>query len=308
MRDGPGQQARPPPLGKMAINGARALARRWAVATTSGARGQRLLPWAVVTTSGGKDRGTLAQEARKTINGVRAQRHLLLLGVVMTNGARGQPHLLPWDVITTNGARALLRVDAGRTNGAALQRQMDITRGRRKTRALICGVARAEEPNQRLRQMGNGGRGIGARQTVGGTTLNRLDNGGNPRLRRRLKRRARLNQATAAPTARGAWQVWAINPRHRPMLAAVGASARRPPGKLNPGGKHPVGSRLNQKRQGHAAARAIKPRRSPNGTSQAGARLSLPGKPREQAASGDRLNQLLAPTPAARVSLLAPGA
>src|SRR5579871_5803142 len=265
-KGGRGERARHPLLDKMAINGARRRVRRWAGATTNGARGQPFR---------------------------------LLRGVETTSGGKGQPHLRQWGVITTNGARAQPWVDVGRINGA---RPMAITQARQKIRALTCVAEHDEEPSQRLRQMDNGDKGIGARQTLAGTMLNRLVSGGNPPRPARFPHRpVRLNQATAAPTTRVAW---AIN---LPMLVAAGASARLRPGKPNPGasnlpGRRPVGNRLSRSQQVHAAPRAIKPRRSPNGTSRAGARLRLPGKPQGQAVSGARLNRPRASIPAALLS------
>jgi len=313
-KGGRGERARHPLLDKMAINGARRRVRQWAGATTSGARDQRLRQWAGATINGARGQETLAQEARRTIsgvrrlarrwaaamtNGARGQPYLLLRGVETTSGGKGQPHLRQWGVITTNGARAQPWVDVGRINGA---RPMAITQARQKIRALTCVAEHDEEPSQRLRQMDNGDKGIGARQTLAGTMLNRLVSGGNPPRPARFPHRpVRLNQATAAPTTRVAW---AIN---LPMLVAAGASARLRPGKPNPGasnlpGRRPVGNRLSRSQQVHAAPRAIKPRRSPNGTSRAGARLRLPGKPQGQAVSGARLNRPRASIPAALLS------
>src|SRR5579871_5561845 len=296
-KGGRGERARHPLLDKMAINGARRRVRQWAGATTSGARDQRLRQWAGATINGARGQETLAQEARRTISGVR--RLARRWAAAMTSGGKGQPHLRQWGVITTNGARAQPWVYVGRINGA---RPMAITQARQKIRALTCVAEHDEEPSQRLRQMDNGDKGIGARQTLAGTMLNRLVSGGNPPRPARFPHRpVRLNQATAAPTTRVAW---AIN---LPMLVAAGASARLRPGKPNPGasnlpGRRPVGNRLSRSQQVHAAPRAIKPRRSPNGTSRAGARLRLPGKPQGQAVSGARLNRPRASIPAALLS------
>lgn len=176
---------------------------------------------------------------------------------------------------------------------------MDITRARRMIKALICEAERVGGPSQPRKPMGNGARGIGARQMVDGAMLNRLVSGGN-RLLRRLQRHVPLNQAIVAPTTR---EVWAIN---RLMLAVVGVSAKRQPVKPNHAGKRPVGRQLSPRRLVHAAARVTRRQRRPSGTSQP--RASLPGKPPGQPVSGGSLNRLLDLTPAAQSSQQAPEA
>jgi hypothetical protein len=324
-KDGRGPRARHPLPDKTAISGVRARARRWVVATISGARCQRLPLWGAITisgararlradavrTSGARGQETRAQEARRTTNGARARARRWV--VAMTSGARGQPLLLLRGVdkisgargqslpqqgaITISGARAQRWAGAGKISGA---RPMDITRARPRqmTRALTCAAARAGEPSQPLRPMDNGDRAIGARQVVAGTMPNRLGSGGNP-LPRRRQRLVRLNQAIVAPTPRVAWVV------NRRMLAAVGVSAKRQPGKPNHVGKHRVGRQLNPRQPAHAAARAIRPR-LPSGTSQP--RASHPGKLPGLLVSGASLNRLRVRTPAAPSSQRAPEA
>ncbi len=183
-----------------------------------------------------------------------------------------------------------------------------MTRDRWKIRAMISAPRHAGAQSQQARRTINGAsREIGARPMPDGAVVKRLVNGGSPpRRRSRLKRRARSNRATAVPIARPGWLAWAINRRHSRKLAAIGASAKRLPGKPRRAasslpGKRPVGSQQNRSRRGHAVARAIKPRRSRNGTSLDVVRQSQPGARREQPASGDSPMRLL-PGPAVRLS------